>query len=126
MPRLTPDDLAHLRDICAAMDTTTDHQEWLRKNRDFHQSLYRPAHSSFTLALLEQLSGRVGRYLHRWSETGVERNKEANAEHWAIVDAIEAGDLPRARRELQQHIAHTRDRISVDFAQTPAMASTRS
>jgi DNA-binding GntR family transcriptional regulator len=98
------------------MDSITDHEAWLRKNRELHKVLYNPARGSFTFALLEQLSARVGRYLHRWSDTGVERNKEANAEHWALVEAVEARDLRRARHELQQHIGHTRDRIAAEFA----------
>jgi len=126
MPKLGPDDLKHLRKLCKDMDTITDHQAWLRKNREFHHLLYRPAHGSFTLVLLEQLSARVGRYLHRWSDTGVERNKEANAEHRAILDAIEASDLRRARRELQQHIAHTHARIAQDFARPSPTELTKS
>jgi len=119
MPELQPEDIAQLRKLCGEMDKISDHQAWLAKNREFHQVLYNPARASFTFTLLEQLSARIGRYLHRWRDTGVERNKEANAEHWALLDAIEAGDLRRARRELQTHISHTRDRIAKEFAKPP-------
>jgi DNA-binding GntR family transcriptional regulator len=116
MHKLQPEDIERLRELCTEMDSITDHEAWLRKNRELHKVLYNPARGSFTFALLEQLSARVGRYLHRWSDTGVERNKEANAEHWALVEAVEARDLRRARHELQQHIGHTRDRIAAEFA----------
>jgi DNA-binding GntR family transcriptional regulator len=120
-PKIDDAQIAHLKALCTEMDTITDHQVWLAKNREFHQALYAPADASFTVSLLEQLSARVGRYLHRW-RGGIERNKEANAEHWSIVEAIEAKDRRRARRELQQHIAHTRERIVEHNASSDAAA----
>lgn len=115
VPKLQPSDLERLHDLCTEMDEVMEHQAWLRKNLEFHQALYAPSGATFTLALLEQLSARVGRYLHRWSGSGVERNKEANAEHWSIVRAIEAGDTRSAREELAAHIAHTGERIAQEF-----------
>jgi DNA-binding GntR family transcriptional regulator len=121
-PKLQPSDIERMRELCAEMDEITEHQAWLQKNLEFHQALYARADASFTLALLEQLSARVGRYLHRWSPRGVERNKEANAEHWAIVRAIEAGDTRTARKELSAHIAHTGERIAEEFGARKTMA----
>jgi DNA-binding GntR family transcriptional regulator len=121
MRDLAPADVERLRELTIEMDSIDEHQEWLAKNREFHKVLYTPADGSYTLALVEQLSARVGRYLHRWSDTGVERNKEANAEHWAILRAIEGGDVRSAKRELRDHIAHTRERIVTEFAR-PAVS----
>ena len=118
------DDLAALKALCAEMEETEDHELWLRRNREFHQLLYEPSEAGITIALADQLSSRVGRYLHLWSDgTGVERDAEANAEHSAIVAALEAGDVARARLELDQHISHTRDRVVDLFEQrTHALA----
>ncbi|MGH9025845.1 MAG: GntR family transcriptional regulator [Acidimicrobiia bacterium] len=111
----TPKQLEHLRDLCRQMDEITDHQVWLRKNREFHQTLYTNSGRTFTLDLIDQLSARVARYLQLWSDTGIERTKEANAEHWAIIDAMGDGDVRRARRELETHIAHTTERVIKQF-----------
>jgi DNA-binding GntR family transcriptional regulator len=115
MQAITPEHVQRLERLCNDMDRTVAHQAWLRKNREFHQALYEPSGSSFTINLVEQLSARVERYLHMWSERGIQRNKEANAEHWAIVQAIKAKNARGARLELETHIAHTKDRVVERF-----------
>jgi DNA-binding GntR family transcriptional regulator len=125
MNKLDPAQIKALEDICDQMDKAGDHQDWLRLNREFHLALYAPAATSFTSGLIEQLSARVERYLHLLSDTGVERNKEANAEHRAIVRAIKAGDKRQARRELESHIGHTKERVVALFAGRSAADAAR-
>lgn len=115
MRSITPEHVQRLEKLCHEMDRTVAHQAWLRKNREFHQALYEPSGLTFTIDLVEQLSARVERYLHMWSERGIQRNKEANAEHWAIVRAIKANNARTARSELETHIAHTKDRVVERF-----------
>lgn len=112
---ITPEHVQRLEKLCHEMDRTVAHQAWLRKNREFHQALYEPSGSTFTIDLVEQLSARVERYLHMWSERGIQRNKEANAEHWAIVRAVKANNPRAARSELETHIAHTKERVVERF-----------
>lgn len=109
--RLSPQDLDELRRRCDAMDDVTDHQAWLKLNKDFHEHLYSHADADLTRELSRQLAVRVERYLRMRSERGVQRNEEANAEHRRIVSALAEHDTPRALEELQSHIGHTRDRV---------------
>lgn len=109
--RLLPADLEDLRRRCKQMEGVEEHQEWLRLNKEFHESLYSHADADLTRELARQLAVRVERYLHMRRDSGVQRTKEANSEHRRIVAALTKRDPARARRELEAHIRHTRDRV---------------
>lgn len=105
-------DVDALRRICDAAEGDLSHDEWLARNREFHQMLYRGSGSRIALVLVDQLAARIQRYLHLWSSgTGVRRERQANAEHRSILDAVERRDGDRARLELELHISHTRDQV---------------
>jgi DNA-binding GntR family transcriptional regulator len=101
-----------LRALCDEMDDAPDHDAWLEGNRRFHDALCEPADAPIAADLVTNLSKRVARYLRLWSDgQGVHRNREANAEHRAIISHIEDGNRRRAVAELKRHIAHTRARV---------------
>lgn len=89
-----------------------DHARWLELNARFHQMLYEPSGAEVTLELIEQLRSRAERYVRLWSKgTGIHRPKEAGREHANILKLVEKGDGPGARRAIEEHIRHTRDRV---------------
>lgn len=105
-------DLARLGELIEQMRTEDDHLAWIALNRHFHQVLYAPSNLPTTLQLSGQLRGRAERYLRLWSAgRGVHRNEEANREHERIVQYVREGDAAAARREVEQHVLHTRDEI---------------
>ncbi len=103
--------LQELRALCDEMDALGEqrHDEWLKKNREFHRWLYEPAEAQMTLTLIEQLILQVQRYLQR--EGGVDRAAQAGSEHRRILDALEAQDIDQAASLLEEHLMHTRDQI---------------
>ncbi|WP_326836327.1 GntR family transcriptional regulator [Amycolatopsis rhabdoformis] len=111
LPHVTPELIAELQTICDEMDHITDHAEWLRRNREFHEKLYAPSNASFTLEMSGQLSSRIERYLYMWSDHGVQRSAEAGAEHRRILEAVARRDARRAKLELEVHLMHTRENI---------------
>ncbi|MEU7766722.1 GntR family transcriptional regulator [Nocardia sp. NPDC049190] len=111
LPHITAERIAELRTICDEMDHVTDHFEWLRRNREFHDKLYAPSEASFALEMSNQLSSRIGRYLYMWSGSGVERSTEAGNEHRRILDAVAQRDARRAKLELEFHLMRTRENI---------------
>lgn len=121
--RLTTEDLDELRQRCEVMEGVEEHQAWLRLNKEFHELLYSHADADLTRELSRQLAVRVERYLHMRRDTGVQRTVEANAEHRRIVEALADQDPPRARRELEAHIRHTRDRVILLFESQPDPAA---
>jgi DNA-binding GntR family transcriptional regulator len=101
-----------LRGLCKELDALKDHASWLDGNRRFHEAMYEQADAPIAADLVLNLSKRVERYLLLWSHgRGVQRNREANAEHRAIVAYIEAGDRRKAVAELRRHIANTRAHV---------------
>lgn len=109
--RISDAQIAELAKICDEMDAITDRGAWLRKNREFHEGIYRCSGAVLAPQMASQLSGRIERYLHLWSDRGVQRTKEAGEEHHRILTAVAERDVRRARIELEVHIMHTREGI---------------
>ena len=112
IPNLDAAVLARLSDLTKTMHEPLDHNQWLSLNAEFHQTLYEPSGAVTALELASQMRGRAERYLRMWSEgRGVQRTAEATREHERILDYAEGGDVVSARREVEQHILHTRDEV---------------
>jgi DNA-binding GntR family transcriptional regulator len=112
IPNLDAATLARLSDLTKTMHEPLDHNQWLSLNAEFHQTLYEPSGAVTALELASQMRGRAERYLRMWSEgRGVQRTAEATREHERILDYAEGGDVVSARREVEQHILHTRDEV---------------
>lgn len=76
---------------------------WLTTNRAFHLSLYRPCGWTRLLASIEELWLTSDRHLYAvWSS--IDYQDKSHAEHQALLDAYEAGDVKTARRILSEHI----------------------
>lgn len=122
--RMTPEQLAELRRLCDDADTVADHDLWLEHNHAFHKALLAPSGAKTTLALVDQLSRQVERYIRR-SGRAVERPKEAGREHRQLVEALEANDVEKAREILRDHIMHTRDGVlaAISERESPAGAT---
>lgn len=104
---------AHLERLSAlsrAMETMTDHSEWVAANRQWHQLLLEPSGSQMTLELIAQLTSQVERYLNGRGEN-VERESEAGHEHHDILRAVAAKEVALASALLTAHIGHTRRRV---------------
>lgn len=111
-PRIDAALIGRLEKLLDEMETVRQHRPWLQKNREFHSALYEPSGAQLTIGLVGQLASRNERYLQLWSSgRGVERSKEAQAEHRAILTALRRRDLRLARAELERHIARTREQV---------------
>ena len=98
--------LERLSTLSHAMETMTDHSEWVAANREWHQLLLEPSGSQMTLELIAQLTSQVERYLNLRGEN-VERESEAGHEHRDILRAVAAKDVASARTLLTAHIGLT-------------------
>jgi len=122
-PLLDEQRLKDLRTLCDAMDAVKEHHdEWLKKNREFHQKVYEATDAQTTMALIEHMILQVQRYLRQ--SGGIDRAEQAGLEHRRFLDAIEARDINRALQLLEEHIIHTRDQIVAllqrsDFSAAP-------
>jgi DNA-binding GntR family transcriptional regulator len=85
-----------------------DPHEMAAANERFHRSLWRATHNRSLVDLLDRLSLHLGRYPSttlaypgRW--------ERANAQHIAIVEAVEARDGELASRLATEHFTESRD-----------------
>ena len=87
----------------AAADRSDALADWLAANRDFHMALYRPCGRSRLLSAISALWLTSDRHLCAvWSGLGYQARSQA--EHRAILGAVEQGDAPRAEDLLRTHI----------------------
>lgn len=94
--------------LCDEMDATDDHADWLAKNQQFHDRLTGKAGAPMTQQLASQLAQR---YLRAPDAERPVAKEDAGREHRRIVGALERGDVPGARRELERHISHTTRKV---------------
>ena len=112
VPAMDAARLRRLQAIDDEMRQVSDHGRWLKLNSRFHDTLYEPSEAQTALELAEQLRTRAERYVNLWTHgQGMQRNAEAGGEHQRIIQAVGAGDVERARTEVERHILHTRDRL---------------
>ncbi len=107
---ITRNELQRLAGLCDEMDATADHRHWLELNQTFHNALYASANSTTATELLAQLSAQVERYVRSNGEQ-IRREGEADAEHRAILAAVQQRDVTDCRRLVQLHIGHTTQRF---------------
>lgn len=115
--RMTKEDYAELRAMCAKMTTTRSHDKWLALNTEFHDRLYSHASAPVASELSHQLSLRVQRYVSMVRSSELRRAGDPNQEHLAILDALERNDIATAQAQLETHIQHTVDQVKRIFGE---------
>lgn len=109
-PSLRPATFRRLNRLCDEMDKLDQYDhEWVKRNWEFHRSLYTPSKRAAAIALTEQLHLKVERYIRRAGQA--ERRREAAAEHRQILSELEKKDCVAAGLQMRQHILHTADDI---------------
>jgi DNA-binding GntR family transcriptional regulator len=107
LPHIDTARLKQLTELEKEMRGVADHARWLGLNARFHQMLYEPSGAEVTLE-----GARAERYVRLWSKgAGVQRPKEAGREHARILKLVAQGDGAAARRAIEEHVQHTRDRV---------------
>jgi DNA-binding GntR family transcriptional regulator len=107
-PRLTPADLAELRDCVARMDQAIEQrqvQTYLDANSQFHLHLYSACGNPVLLRSIESLWLQVGPFFNRLF-TGADLSLRLNDFHEEAFAAIEAGDAKAARQAMEQDLSY--------------------
>lgn len=113
LPRLTPADLAELRDVnrqLAAARERRDTRDSVRTrialNTRFHRVFSERSGNRRLRDLLDDLRAQLGR-LELWYYSDRAHTEESVREHDAIIAAVERGDRTRALALLEQNMALT-------------------
>ncbi|WP_300682775.1 GntR family transcriptional regulator [Nocardioides sp.] len=111
--RRNPIDLARLRDVTAHSGAAGDPAQVRRAFNLFHDHIRVAAHNETISTLLRTLSAQI-KVAAPWRVSPSDDGLAASqAEHEAILAAIEAGDSVGAEQAMLDHLAHDRDnRIS--------------
>ncbi|MWV10794.1 FCD domain-containing protein [Pseudomonas sp. R-28-1W-6] len=107
-PRLTPADLAELRDCVARMDQAIEQrqvQAYLDANSQFHLCLYGACGNPVLLRSIESLWLQIGPFFNRLF-TGADLSLRLNDFHEEAFAAIEAGDAKAARQAMEQDLIY--------------------
>ena len=117
--RVAAADLAAMRRLLAEMDTLVgadghyvDHNEYARRDSQFHLLVVGTAGNRHLMDVFRRLS--VHLHIFRMSLSAHETNRRSipsKAEHEAIVAALEAGDLAALETALQRHVRGVIDHV---------------
>jgi DNA-binding GntR family transcriptional regulator len=96
--RMTPDELAELHDLAAAIDTADD---VVAANRRFHRAVNLASRSPRLLTFLRQAARMVPT---NYFELFPEQERTSREDHAALLGALERRDAPAARAIAEAHI----------------------
>lgn len=121
-PGLGADELRRLEDLSAQMEASTDLEQFLRLDREFHLLSYSTAETGMLSELVHRLWNTTQHYRRAFSITLDSRSRRVvHDEHHMITAALRDGDVAGAERVLEGHIRRTRLRLSEhpEVFQTP-------
>jgi DNA-binding GntR family transcriptional regulator len=107
--RRTDEDIAQMRATAEALQPIIEGSgpEVLAAHRRFHATVYRASHNEVLITLLDDLWDKADRYrllgLHLIAGSGAQRLRDYE-EHFAIMEAVIAGDARRAGTLLRRHV----------------------
>jgi len=85
------------------IDATTNPLDWASLNWEFHASLYKAAQMPKLLETVSTLHNNVSRYLLLYLKQ-MNFQDTSQAEHWALLEACNAGKTKQALGLLRQHL----------------------
>lgn len=116
--RRSPEELARIKEACAAMDTAIEAgRSTVDLDIAFHRAIAQATGNRHFLGLFnylgEVLVPRARVPTHQYDETTLQEYlRRISAEHHQIVAAIAAGDSDAARAALRIHLGGSRDRLA--------------
>jgi DNA-binding GntR family transcriptional regulator len=109
LPLLVDRDVGTLSELATEMESSTDVEEFLALDREFHLSCYDRVATSVLGDLVTQLWNRTQPYRRAYTRVfRSEGDRSVHHEHHLLVGAIRRADADEAERVLAGHIRRTR------------------
>lgn len=102
-PKMDDERIAQLEAILEKMDQTTDLDEWLDLNHDFHNTIYQVINRPRLLLLIESLRNTAAPYTRDYIASD-EYREATRLGHRRILEACINRDGPLAQEETQKHL----------------------
>jgi DNA-binding GntR family transcriptional regulator len=111
-PQLREEDLQALEDLCVQMEASSDLEEFLRLDRDFHLLTYSTAVTGILGDLVDRLWNTTQHYRRAFTiSLDSASRRVVHDEHHMITSALREHDIAGAERVLEGHIRRTRRRL---------------
>lgn len=108
-PHLTAEQLDHLESLAERMAATTDVEEFLRLDREFHWGTYAAADTLVLGDLVRRLWSTTQPYRRAYTRMiDAHSQRIVHDEHHMLVTALRDADLDTAERVIEGHIRRTR------------------
>ena len=104
IPNMTEATFARAELICQEFVGEDDVGRWAELNWELHACLYEPAQRPFMISMVRSVNDKLERYLRMQMSLSAGKDR-ADHEHREIIDACRAGDVERAVKLLDEHIA---------------------
>ncbi|HUE44768.1 MAG TPA: GntR family transcriptional regulator, partial [Aestuariivirgaceae bacterium] len=104
--RMTDLELAAMRsqnELCDARARAGDHDGFFEANNIFHDTIYAGSQNVYLHSEARKLRNRINVY-RRHITFQPRRMTRTVAEHWKIVEAIEAGEAEAAHKFMREHV----------------------
>jgi DNA-binding GntR family transcriptional regulator len=106
---LTGDKLVELEQMAVQMENSSDIEEFLELDRDFHLKMYQGASTLILQELVTRLWNTTQPYRRAYTKlVGADNRRIFHSEHHMMVTALRDGDLELAEQVLGMHIRRTR------------------
>ena len=109
IPHLTDANLDRLEELAQAMEKTTDVEEFLRLDREFHLTSYKPGKTVILSDLVDRLWNSTQYYRRAYALLlDDDRRRIVHDEHHLLTTALRDGDHEGAELVVESHIRRTR------------------
>ncbi|MET3353372.1 UNVERIFIED_ORG: DNA-binding GntR family transcriptional regulator [Xanthobacter viscosus] len=115
--------IARLADLCAQIEASTEVEDFLKLDREFHLLSYKAAAMPTLLAMIERFWNTTQHYRRAYSHLiGKEGQWIIHSEHRLIMEAIRRRDGMDVQHLLESHIRRTR--LQLQANDLPGLART--
>lgn len=104
--------LTQLKTILEKMNQTSDLDEWLELNREFHNTIYEVINRPRLLSIIQSLRNISAPYTRQYISSP-EHLRETQLGHQHILEALHDRDGERAEEETKKHLKVLCDRVLV-------------
>jgi DNA-binding GntR family transcriptional regulator len=113
IPNLKPAQIQRLTELVAEIEKTSDLEQFLRLDREFHLLSYAGAAPGMLREFVERIWNTTQHYRRAFAKlSGFVTSEVTHMEHKLILDGIVRGDSPQAEKALEGHIRRTRVTLS--------------
>jgi DNA-binding GntR family transcriptional regulator len=109
IPNLKPAQIQRLTELVSEIENSTDLEQFLRLDREFHLLSYAGAAPGMLREFVERIWNTTQHYRRAFAKlSGFVTSEVTHMEHKLILDGIVRRDSPQAEKALEAHIRRTR------------------